>query len=873
MQSLSHDFAERAGKGHGMTDPDHVNNKAIVQLRNISKSFPGVAALDDVSLDLRGGEIHALLGENGAGKSTLINILSGVMQPDSGVIEVRGRPVRLVDARQARALRIATVHQESDLIPDLSVAENIALEHGWPRYGPFIAWQRLRDDTRAALQTLQRDIDPRRPAATLAPAERQLVGIAASLSQSACVLILDEPTSSLSEAETQLLFGRLRRFRSEGGAILYVSHRLEEIFQLANVVTVLRDGRHVWTGAVAATDRQRLIACMVGRETGSTNARRLPREMSLASPCPVRLTCQELSAADGSFCGVTLEVRAGEVLGLYGLIGAGRSEWAQAIFGLRPIAGGQIFLDGRRWTPYGAGDAARHGLAYLPEDRLRLGLCAGLSVRANAVLTMLRRLAVGPFVSDRAETRQASALVEQLAIRLRSLRQPAGTLSGGNQQKVILGRWLACQPETLILDEPTRGVDVAAKAEIHRLVRDLANRGRAVIWISSDLPEVLAQSDRIGVFREGRSVASFDADSATAEQVAAAALPDEEVAANRDDLPGRKARSLSPLFRRRWSGAMPLWLREIGLVAIVILLMVVLTWRTDTFWQAATLRDLAENAALLGLCGLGAGLVILTGAIDISFGSIMALGAATAGYLMQAGWSPLVAVPAGLGVATLAGATNAAVTLAGRVHPIVVTLGTMSLYRGLVLLLIGSEDIRIVPEAFRASIQAAPLGVPSIVWLALTTATLAWFLLGWTVPGRQAIAFGSNPTAAQRTGIRRSRVWLAVFALEGLLAGVVGLISLGMTGNLQGTDHDEKTLEAIGVAVVGGIAITGGRGSVWGIWAAALLFRVLEKGWVHLHISSYWQRTIVGSMLLVAILADRIWRIAGERNRYTNREA
>jgi len=841
---------------------------AVVQLRGVSKTFPGVTALKGVSLDLRPGAIHALLGENGAGKSTLINILSGVLQPDQGEIFVRDQRVQFADARAARRWGIAAVHQEADLFPDLSVAENVALEHGWPRSHGLISWPALRKNTQSALVTLGRDLDPARQAATLSSAERQLVGIAAALSQAASVLILDEPTSSLSEGETRTLFARLRQFRSQGGAILYVSHRLEEIFQLADEVTVLRDGQRVWNGPIAETNAARLIAWMVGRETEAGGRAAAAGERSRISPQAVRFSCKALSARDGAFSEITLEVRAGEVLGLYGLIGAGRSEWAQAVFGLRSIAAGHIFLDGQLWTPHSAGDAARHGLAYLPEDRLRYGLCASLSVRANAVLAVLRRLAIGPFLLGGRETRQAAALTKQLSVRLRSLLQPAGTLSGGNQQKVIIGRWLACNPQVLILDEPTRGVDVAAKAEIHRLVRRLADSGRAVILISSDLPEVLAQSDRVGVFRAGKVVATFEGDTATAEQVAAAALPASPGArdsAREEHSDGTESRVAAPRPTQA-RGATALWFREAGLLAAVVFLMLLLSWRTSTFWQSGTLRDLAENASLLLLCGLGAALVILTGAIDISFGSIMALGAATAGYLMQTGRSPFVAVPAGLSVAAAAGALNASLSLLGRVHPIVVTLGTMSIYRGLTLLLIGSEDIRYVPDGFRSLVQAAPLGVPALAWVALSVALLAWILLGWTVSGRQAIAFGSNPAAAERTGIRRWRVWLTVFTLQGLLAGLAGLLSLGMTGILQGTDHDEKTLEAIGVAVVGGVAITGGRGSVWGIWAAALLFRVLEKGWVHLHISSYWQRSIVGALLLLAILGDRLWRHARGRD-------
>jgi ribose/xylose/arabinose/galactoside ABC-type transport system permease subunit/ABC-type multidrug transport system ATPase subunit len=566
-----------------------------------------------------------------------------------------------------------------------------------------------------------------------------------------------------------------------------------------------------------------------------------------------------LTAADGSFQDISLEVRAGEVLGLYGLIGAGRTEWAQALFGLRPVSSGEVLLDGEPWQPHGPGPAARAGVAYLPEDRLRLGLCPELSVRANAVLAALRRLAAGPFVLTRRENATAREVVEQLKVRLHSLAQPAATLSGGNQQKVVLGRWLACGPRLLILDEPTRGIDVGARGEIHALLRRLADAGLGVILISSDLPEVLGYSDRIGVFRSGRLAATFPASEASAEGVATLALPPggAEAAAPDPAVPRRQ-----PAARR---AAPSTGSRLFGLLGAVLVLAAVLTWRTDTFLQPLTLRDLGENAALLALCGLGSALVILAGGIDISLGAIMALSAATAGHLMRENWPPEVAVPLALGAGALMGALNAGLSLLGRVHPIVVTLGTLSLYRGLTLVLIGGRAIHEIPHSFRVPWQAAPLGVPGTVWLALALVVLAWLFLEYMVPGREVMALGSNPRAARRSGIHPARVWLLVFSLQGFLAALAGLSALATAGHLQATDFEEKTLEAIGVAVIGGIAVTGGRGSVWGMCAAALLFRVLEKGWVLLHISGYWQRTIVGGLLLAAILADRLWQRSAER--------
>jgi ABC-type sugar transport system ATPase subunit len=574
---------------------------AVLELVRVSKSFPGVAALQDVDLVLQAGRIHALVGENGAGKSTLINILSGLLLPDTGEIRLSGVPVRFRDPHSARRQGIVTVHQEVDLFPDLTISENVGLLQGLPvnRAG-WIDWRGQRRRTEAALAALGEDLSPLLPAGSLTPAQRQLVEIAAAVSQAARVLVLDEPTSSLSEEEAKVLFGHLRRFREQGTAILYVSHRLEEIFALADEVTVLRDGRRVGTRPLAETSPPRLISLMVGREMASAT----PRPKKEAGP--VRLCCRGLTAADGSFADVTLEVRAGEVLGLYGLIGAGRSEWAQALFGLRRLAGGEIQLDGKPVKPHGPGQMAGHGLAYVPEDRLRQGLCRNLTVRANAVLASLRRLAPRLWLTTYPEARQTRTLVEQLGIRLQSIEQPVGTLSGGNQQKVVLGRWLCREPQVLILDEPTRGVDVGAKAEIHGLVRRLAGEGRAVVLISSDLPEVLAESDRVGVFRGGRLVTLLDPRGARPEDVAAAAIPAGEAEGEK----GRKGEgqtkrggegrfgvffSLSPLLPFSPSAA----LREGGLLVVLLLLFTFLQGQTGDFLSADGLRDLATNAALL----------------------------------------------------------------------------------------------------------------------------------------------------------------------------------------------------------------------------------------------------------------------------------
>jgi ribose transport system ATP-binding protein/rhamnose transport system ATP-binding protein len=811
------------------------------ELVQVSKSFPGVHALDRVDLTLRAGTIHALVGENGAGKSTLINVLSGVLHPDAGEVRVAGRPVKFAGARAAHALGIVTVHQEVDLFPDLSATENVGLHQGLPSTLGCIDWARQRRRTAEALAAVGAAVAPGTPADDLTPAQRQLVELAAAVSQAARVLILDEPTSSLSAAESRTLFEHLRRFRQGGAAILYVSHRLDDVFALADEVTVLRDGRRVATLPIVETSPPQLIALMVGRDVPPA-----PERVS-GETGPVRLRCDGLAAADGSFAGVSLEVRGGEVLGLYGLIGAGRSEWAQGLLGLRTLAAGRVEVDGKPVAPRGPGQMVRHGVAYVPEDRLREGLCRGLSVRLNAVLASLGRL--GPFgwASRQREADQARAIVEQLSVRLRSVEQPVGSLSGGNQQKVVLGRWLQCEPGVLLLDEPTRGVDVGAKAEIHALVRRLAAGGRAVVLISSELPEVLALADRVGVFRGGRLVTTLDPRTAAPEDVAAAAMPTAR----------EEERDAVTATRRGRRHALARHVRELALAAVVVLFFALLQGWTGDFVNGPNLRAIAADAALLGFCAVAATLVILGGGLDISLGSLMVLSAGVAGRLWEQGAALPLVVAAAVAVGAAGGFLNATLTLLGRVHPIVVTLGMMGVYRGLAQWWLGGNVL--IDEPLRRGAHAVVLGVPVLAWLGLALFAGTWAVLTFTVPGRELVAMGSNPAAARRVGISQARVWLTAFTAQGALAGLAGLLYLAHGGALQPTDFEESTLSAIAAAVVGGVAITGGRGSVWGVALGCVFLASLGRV-MFLGVSTEQQRALAGALMVGAVLLDTLWR-------------
>jgi rhamnose transport system ATP-binding protein len=490
----------------------------LLKLTGISKAYQGLQALRGVSFDLARGEVHALVGENGAGKSTLIKTITGAVVPDRGTIEVDGRTLEPNDPAKSRELGIRAIYQQPALFPDLTVAENIALglepEGAWRR----VQWSRRRNRARALLERIGAEIDPETEVRRLTMPEQQLVEIARAIGAEARILIMDEPTASLSDKEVGNLFRVIRELRADGVGIIYISHRLEELPQVADRVTALRDGALVGTHPMGQVSRADLIRMMVGREISAVFPK---RAIELGG---TRLEVRGLSSRVEGVRDVSFDVRAGEILGLAGLVGAGRTEAARLLFGLSPKDAGEVRLDGRPIDVRSPADAVVHGIAYVPEDRRRHGVILEMSVADNMTLAVLRKISSRGWLDFDREAELAADYVARLGVKTPSVTAAAGSLSGGNQQKVALARWLATGPQVLILDEPTQGIDVGAKAEIHRLMGDLAGRGLAIVMISSELPEILGMSDRIAVMHAGRVVGVVDRAEATQESILSLAL-------------------------------------------------------------------------------------------------------------------------------------------------------------------------------------------------------------------------------------------------------------------------------------------------------------------------------------------------------------
>ncbi len=505
------------GDPQSLPDP----NPEDLQLRlvGIGKSFPGVRALNNVHLEVRRGEVHALLGENGAGKSTLMKILSGAYSLDEGEIYWEGKKIHIRNPKEAQDLGIGIIYQEFNLVPQLSIAENVWLGREIFRNSSvkLIDWPEMYRRTEALLQELNVNLDPRRQVAGLGVALQQMVEIAKALSLDARLLIMDEPTSALADAEIQQLFEVIRRLKQRGVSVVFISHHLDEIFEICDRGTILRDGEYIATVDLAETTEDQLITMMVGRSL----EQQYPKVTAPRGPEALRVEglTRKGQLHNISFCAYT-----GEILGIAGLVGAGRTELVRAIFGADPVDSGQVFVFGKKLRLDSPGSAIRSGVGLLPEDRKQDGLILLLSVMQNISMASLDRLTLRGLLRLRDEKAQTRDFIQKLRISTPSIDQLVQNLSGGNQQKVVLAKWLASRSKVLIFDEPTRGIDVGAKVEVYNLMNNLVQDGAAVVMVSSELPELLGMSDRILVMHEGSLVAEFTREEATQEKILTAAM-------------------------------------------------------------------------------------------------------------------------------------------------------------------------------------------------------------------------------------------------------------------------------------------------------------------------------------------------------------
>jgi rhamnose transport system ATP-binding protein len=824
----------------------------LLTLTAIDKSFAGVRALRGVSFDLCPGEVHALVGENGAGKSTLVKIITGAIQPDAGTLTIRGTPIKDNDPGRARDLGVAAIYQQPALFADLTVAENIALSleaGGWWRR---VRWRHRRERARLLLSRVGATIDPDTPVRRLSMPEQQLVEITRALGADARIVIMDEPTASLSENETANLFRVIRELRAQGVGIVYISHRLEELAQIADRVTVLRDGEFVGTRPMGEVSRGELIHMMVGRELAAVYPKR---------PVPIGdvvLDVRGLGCREAGVHAVDLSVRAGEIVGLAGLIGAGRTELARILFGLTPADAGEIRLRGKPVVIDVADRAIELGIAYVPEDRRRHGVILDLSISANATLASLRKISTRGLLDFGRERAVAGEYVRRLGIKTPSVDQAVGTLSGGNQQKVALARWLATDPAVLILDEPTQGVDVGAKAEIHRLMGELASRGIAILMISSELPEVLGMSDRVAVMHCGTIVGELDRAAATQEAVMELALGHgictKPVAAG-FSLRSGDERRLKPAATRQMHA------REMSVAAAYAALLFALALFAPTFFRDQFRTTLVSAAPVL-IAAVGMTLVILTRQIDVSIGSIASACAVVAGLLAREGLPMPAVVVLTLAAGALLGAANGAFVAGLGLPSIVVTLATMVTVRESLRWAREGAFVQNLPPDFQWFGLSQPAGQRLIVGVALAVfVTFAW-AMRFLAAGRAVYATGSDPEAARLAGVRPRRVVFGVFVLMGVLAALAAVLNAVQFPYVASNEGAGMELKVIAAVVVGGTAVTGGRGTLAGTLLGVALLATIGPALTFLGAKPQWEQAIQGAIILAAVATKGSQRFA-----------
>lgn len=809
-------------------------------VRGLSKRFPGAVALRGVSLEVYPGETHALVGENGAGKSTLVKVVAGILAPDEGEVVLSGQVVTRFSPAAARQRGVALVAQEPEHFSDLTALENLFVGH-WPRSrAGLVRWRDMERQARQLLTRMGVSVDLSARMGDLSLADRQAIQIGRALLLDAKLLILDEPTAALGSAETKALFGLVRRLAEQGVAVIYISHRLEEIYELADRVTVLRDGGLVATQPVASVPRDDLVRLMVGSAVPGVPGAP-PQPASLRDAPPVL----ELRGAGcpGRFQDVSLELRRGEILGLAGLAGSGRNELAHALGGALPITLGEVLVDGVTRKLSSPRAARRAGIVLAPGDRPGRALVLPFPLRANVTLSVLHKVSRGPVISRARESALAGEYVGRLDIRASSVEQTTATLSGGNQQKVSLARRLATEPRVLVLEEPTQGVDVGARAEIHALLRSLSNAGHAILLVNSDLDELLSLSHRVAVMHRGRVAGVLSGTDATKERVLSLAFGEGSERMTEPVRPRRRVRAVA---------------REAGLAVFLAALCCLLATRSDQFLTAGNLRDMAENNASLLVAALGMMLIILTAGIDISVGSILALCCVAAGLLATGGAPVWLAVLGALAVGLTLGAANGLGVALLRLPPIIVTLATLTIYRGLVMQVTGGSWITGIPEGFRR-LGSDVLGVPIPVVVALLAALACSAALRWTGYGRSLYAIGNNASAAEHVGISLAWMRWSVFALGGALVGVSALTHAPLLGSIQTNTGTGFEMVAITAVVVGGTNIFGGRGTVLGTLLGVMLLAVINNGLNLTKASDYWEQLFQGALVLTAVTADYLW--------------
>jgi ABC-type sugar transport system ATPase subunit/ribose/xylose/arabinose/galactoside ABC-type transport system permease subunit len=826
-----------------VNDGPGVQEDPVLKINNLSKRFPGVQALDSVCLQIRKGEVHAVVGENGAGKSTLMKILAGAEKPDEGSIFVNGQKIENFDPQTARRMGIGIIFQEFNIIAYLSAAKNISLG----REPHSLGWISNKNEINSAgkwLNEIEAAFPATAPVHRLSVGQQQQIEIAKALSLDAAILIMDEPASALSVGERRHLFTLIDKLRQNAITVVYVSHSLDEIFRISDRVTVLKDGQLVFTKPIQQTTVDDLITAMVGRQLDRVYPPKAPKTGKTL------LSVKNLSSG-AKLKDVSFELKKGEILGVYGLVGAGRTELCKALFGVHPSTG-EISLQDEALQNRHPSAAIRNRMAFLTEDRKAEGLIMGLSLRENMALPSLNRRAAWGIIRHTEEKRKILNICQTLKIKTASIENDVFYLSGGNQQKVVIGKWLLAAPRILICDEPTRGVDVGAKMEIYAHLRDLADQGLAIILVSSELPEIIGMSDRILVMRNGKIACELDAAGVSEEKILAAGLGESGVRLSESPASGRPETHKNLLTKL--NAFRKLMIQADWVVFLTLLCLVGIgIFTSESFLNRYNLTSIMRDAAALGIVSMGQAVVMIGGGLDISVGSIVSLTTILAALLINGSDAMIfMAVIVCLGAGMIVGFLNGVAVVKLKIVPFIATLGMMSVVHGVVLL-IAHGPVGSVGKAFRFISRGSVGPFPSALLLLIFVFVVAVLVMNKTIYGRHLSATGANSEVARLAGIRISGVTFSSYLVSALCAVLAGLYltsRMGMGDPLVGRGFEVDSIIAV---LIGGVPFGGGRGNILGVIAGVLLLTVLGNLLNMWNLHSWYHQIVKAVILLVAI--------------------
>jgi len=840
----------------------------LFRMSGISKRYGGVRALEEAHLECESGRIHAVLGENGAGKSTLIKVMAGVVRPDAGIMQLDGRPVTFRNPAAAMDAGIACIFQELSLIPDLSVADNIAITSPPTRFGLIDRRSQRRLAEEALARAGASGIHPLSRVKDLPLSRRQMVEIAKALARGPKILVLDEATSALTAADVERVFRVLKQLRSEGLAIVYISHRMHEIGELADNCTVFRNGRYVATFKAGTMSDEAIVEMMIGREYKSV----FPSKPTQPADRPPALKVKNLAWA-GRLKGIDLSVRPGEVVGLGGLDGQGQHELLLALFGVLVGVSGEIEVSGKHIrvkSPCAA--KSRHiSMAFIPEDRKTEGLMLPMSVRDNLSFAAIERFSHFGLIDTRSEKAAIDQIIKALQIRCDGIDGPVGALSGGNQQKVVIGKWLMTKPRIILLNDPTRGVDVGTKQEFYQRVRWLADEGAAILFYSTDYDELIGCCDRVLVLYDGAVIRILEGVAITEHDLVASALNLPTAAMHNaaaaemrpvTEKVGEPRTEAAPLLHtnRRRKGDLDFFISAnrgaLFAAAIFVAMFTLFVSKHPAGFSAKVINTAANKGTLLALVGMAQTLPILTAGLDLSVGMVFVLANCLASTMMagsplQTAFGALTVLAAG----ALCGAINGAIVVYGRLQPIIATLATGAIYYGCALWLRPAPGGDVNTDFADTMVGSLGGTIPAAALLLLGVVLFIWLPYRRSVLGRAAYAIGSSEPAAYMCGVPIARAKFFAYLLAGFLSSIAGLLLTCITysGEANSILGSSYTLNSIASVVVGGTSLFGGSGGAIGSIFGAFVLRTIGDLLLVFDLDPLWQPLFLGVVLLVAV--------------------